>query len=175
MSAPTPQITLALPEQAAALAQLCSKTFLQAYEGRIAQHSLQRFVQQAFSTERIREELHNESCRFYALWLQGQVMGYLKLDLNLAPEDFPTQKALQLHRIYLRREVWGRGYGDSLMDTAESEAQRIGATLLWLNVWQENPGAIAFYQRRGFSILREIPYTMNDNEVFDDWLMIKRL
>lgn len=42
--------------------------------------------------------------------------------------------------------------------------------ILWLGVWQENKGAIQFYERHGFQKFGTHPYFIGSDEQ-TDWLM----
>ena len=39
--------------------------------------------------------------------------------------------------------------------------------MLWLGVWQENPRAIAFYQRSGFNIVAEQTFMLGSDRQMD--------
>jgi ribosomal protein S18 acetylase RimI-like enzyme len=62
----------------------------------------------------------------------------------------------------------GRGIGSSLLAAALRQTSRDGFDCLWLKVWDQNPGAIAFYERHGFLTLGQVPYTEGgmDDQVF---------
>lgn len=44
-----------------------------------------------------------------------------------------------------------RGYGLELLRLLEEEARRHGAEKSWLDVWTDNPGALALYTRFGYA------------------------
>lgn len=48
----------------------------------------------------------------------------------------------------------GRGIGTNLMACAELYARERGCTRLWLAITNDNTDAMAFYQRRGFRMVR---------------------
>jgi ribosomal protein S18 acetylase RimI-like enzyme len=45
----------------------------------------------------------------------------------------------------------GRGVGAALMQACLEEAGRRGCETVWLDVWERNPRAIAFYRKWGFA------------------------
>jgi ribosomal protein S18 acetylase RimI-like enzyme len=48
----------------------------------------------------------------------------------------------------------GRGSGGALLDAVLDRARRAGATRVWLITTNDNTGALRFYQRRGFDLVR---------------------
>jgi ribosomal protein S18 acetylase RimI-like enzyme len=48
----------------------------------------------------------------------------------------------------------GRGAGGALLDRIEAEARRTRRTRVWLITTNDNTGALRFYQRRGYDLVR---------------------
>lgn len=72
----------------------------------------------------------------------------------------------KLHKIYLLPDQQGKGLGKLLMEEVCNRVEKAGGQFLDLNVNRCNP-ARYFYERNGFSIIREEdipigPYWMND-------------
>jgi ribosomal protein S18 acetylase RimI-like enzyme len=72
----------------------------------------------------------------------------------------------KLHKLYVLPENHGKGYGKALIDEIKKRLKEKSATHIDLNVYQKNP-ALKFYERIGFTILREEiipfgPYTLFD-------------
>ena len=78
----------------------------------------------------------------------------------------------EIERIYLDRRWHGEGVGTALMDLCIAQAARWGCDGVWLDVWQKNPRAIAFYQRVGFTIVAETNFTLG-TDVQADWVMAR--
>jgi ribosomal protein S18 acetylase RimI-like enzyme len=57
--------------------------------------------------------------------------------------------------IDLLPEAQGQGWGRQLMETFTSQLQRMGVPGVHLGVSKENQGAVVFYERVGFSILKD--------------------
>lgn len=57
----------------------------------------------------------------------------------------------EIKRMYVRPAVQGRGVGRLLLDRLESEARRLGATGLVLEMGDRQPQASALYRRSGFT------------------------
>jgi putative acetyltransferase len=70
----------------------------------------------------------------------GRLLGFVVLSPELRQLD---QIAVDLHH-------WGKGVGEALL----AEAKRLSPRGLWLDVNEDNPRAIAFYEKHGFRRLR---------------------
>jgi GNAT superfamily N-acetyltransferase len=83
-----------------------------------------------------------------------------KIHVSHLPENpAPWLAAYPAHlHIDLLPEIQGRGAGRLLMDTLNAELLRRGVPGVHLGVNAENSGAIAFYRKMGFSVLREEPW-----------------
>jgi diamine N-acetyltransferase len=72
----------------------------------------------------------------------------------------------KLHKLYVLPENHGKGYGRAFIDEIRKRLREKSVAHLDLNVYKNNP-ALKFYERIGFSILREEtipfgPYTLYD-------------
>ena len=56
--------------------------------------------------------------------------------------------------------MWSGGIGEKLLDHCVGFARDLGKEVLWLGVWEENPRAIRFYEKHGFTRVGtlEFPY-----------------
>jgi putative acetyltransferase len=61
-----------------------------------------------------------------------------------------SPKLRYLDQIVVDLDHWGKGVGEALI----TEAKRVSPRGLWLDVNQDNPRAIAFYEKHGFRRLR---------------------
>ena len=76
---------------------------------------------------------------------------------------------------HIQQAAEGRrsGVGSLLMEEAEKRAAAAGCKAIYLEMAVNNAAARAFYEGRGYSILRTLPRYYN-NEL-DGYLMTKRL
>lgn len=78
--------------------------------------------------------------------------------------------------VYVRKNMRGAGLAKNLLDTVADYARGIGVVQLELTVSAENPAAIGFYMREGFSEVGRIPGGfLHDGREIDDVIMIRRL
>lgn len=119
---------------------ILKEVFTDTYGPALKQAVLESFLTQQFSEEKVAAELeHYRLAQF-----DNKVVGLLKLR-SLA------QQRLELEKLYISKEARAMGFGKLLIDDAVAGAGQLQAKCLWVKVWQENRGALAFYKARGFS------------------------
>ncbi len=140
------------------LRQLAEATFRDAWEASNDPVHFEAYCREHFASERLAAELAHPRSEFYFAECEGAPIAYLKLNLGARPgasaqlwEPLWPEEAVQIERIYVVRAFQGRGVGERLLAFAEERARQVGASWLWLSVWQEAPQAIRFYERHGFS------------------------
>lgn len=140
------------------LAALGAKTFYDAYAPMLPAAELAAFVMDTFSPELQAAELADPATVFLILEVDGVVAGYAKLQAEpLAPAESGTRD-LKVARIYLRQEWTGRGAGSALMAACLAEAASAGFDTIWLEVWEENTRAQAFYRKWGFAEVGSVTF-----------------
>ncbi|WP_064682507.1 GNAT family N-acetyltransferase [Rhizobium bangladeshense] len=78
--------------------------------------------------------------------------------------------------VYVRAELRGTGLAGTLLETISDHARDIGVRQLELFVSAENPAAIRFYQRQGFSEIGRIPGgVLEEGREIDDVMMARRI
>ena len=65
-----------------------------------------------------------------------------------------------LEDLWVPRSSWGQGVGSALLARAEQEIAARGIATAHLSVIASNARAIAFYERRGWQRLREVPHEL---------------
>jgi diamine N-acetyltransferase len=163
------------------LLPVAKQSFIDAFEKDSNPENFKLYVAKAFTEEVMLEELQHPESIFYALNVEntenteGPLMtGYVKLRWDRSNEFFPTEKAIELQRLYLLAQYWNKGYGKILLDFSENYAREHGFEWIYLVVWLENHGAIRFYERNGWEKFARKDFMFGD-EVHHDWVLRKRL
>ena len=133
------------------LQKISRQTFYEAFFEVNTEEDMAMYLEHNLSIEKLSVELSNENTEFYFAQLNGQVIGYLKLNANDAQTDLKDEHTLEVERIYLLIEYASKGVGQLLMEKAYQVAQIKKAEYIWLGVWEHNTRAIQFYKRNGFS------------------------
>ena len=140
----------ALPTEAPALSELATRLFLETYAGQIPATDLDTHVRATFQPEaQLREITCPGGCVLVAA--EGpDLLGYAQLRPGPPPGAPTAPGALEVARFYVAAPHHGTGLAAELMASCVTWAAREGRKLLWLQVWEANPRAIAFYGKLGF-------------------------
>jgi ribosomal protein S18 acetylase RimI-like enzyme len=128
------------------------------------------YLDKSFTTEIQAAELADPKSVFFIAERDGQMQGYARLLEGPADPNVAAERPVELVRIYARPGETGRGVGSALMKACLEEAAQRGCDVIWLGVWQENPRAVAFYERWGFRKVGTHTFQLGD-DAQTDWIM----
>ena len=152
------------------IAELARETFLQTYGGTSIEEHLAGYVDRHFTEEAIRQELETPEFQFLIV-REGETMaGYAKLRRDRQPRGITDTRCLQLERIYILKAFQARGIGQQLIEHIRNMARTAGDRVLWMQVWQQNEQALAFYHKAGFTICDTAAFHLG-KEVTQDYIM----
>ena len=148
-------IRLATHEDAKILATLGANTFWDTYHtnSNVEQKFIKKYISKAFSVEKIKSELADKNTFFLIVENEGKQVGYSKLILGSSRPEVSSDKPLEISRIYLAKESWGKNLGLVLLDKCIDEAKINDCDVIWLSVWKHNSRAIKFYKKHDFKIV----------------------
>jgi len=132
------------------LQAISRRTFSETFAADNTAADMEQYLNEGFGRDRLLAELRNEGSRSYFAELDGQVIGYLKVNTGGAQTEPIGDKALEIERIYVLKEFHGRHVGQLLYDQAIAVAKELNVDQVWLGVWEKNPRAIHFYRKNGF-------------------------
>ena len=146
------------------------ETFAESFESENSAADMSAYLEEKFSLERLRSELGNAESSFYFVELDGNPVGYLKVNIGSAQSEQSLEDALEIERIYILKKFHGKRLGKLFFDKAVEITTQLKLKRIWLGVWEDNTLAIDFYQRQGFTKFAEHPFALGD-KVDADWLM----
>ncbi|MCB0705211.1 MAG: GNAT family N-acetyltransferase [Saprospiraceae bacterium] len=149
------------------------KTFSEAYAHLNSAENMADYLARSFSTEQLRKELDNPESEFYFAKIQEQTVAYLKINSGLAQTENQKFEALEIERIYVLADYQGRRIGQALIELALSRAQTLSTEYIWLGVWEQNPQAIQFYKKNGFTEFGTHYFQFGDEKQID--IMMRRV
>lgn len=120
----------------------------------------------SFSPERQRDEIADPSWAVLLAVDGPEIVGYAQIA--------PGHGALEIKRFYVAPTRHGRGVAQLLMDAVVRSAAARGAGALWLSVWDQNPRAIAFYRKVGFTETGVTTFEFG-SETQRDYLMMRQI
>lgn len=156
------------------LQKICRKTFYETFADSNTESDMNKFLDEAYSTEKLKAELCEKESETFLAVENGEVLGFLKINEGNAQTEKIFPDALEIQRIYVLKKAKGKGIGTAFMNLAEKIAQDSGISLIWLGVWEHNESAKTFYKNKGFVHFSEHTFVLgNDSQT--DWLLKKEL
>ena len=150
-----PELAVAIrradPQDAGLLAAIGARTFHHTFAPDNTPGDMAAYLTSAFGPAQQAAELADPGTTFLIAEAEGATAGYARLVSAPAPECIPGRRPIEIRRIYAEAAWLGRGVGAALMRACLAEAERLQGDVLWLDVWERNERAIAFYQRWGFA------------------------
>lgn len=162
------------PEQLNLLREISMETYRDTFEESNSEALMQQYFDDALNAEKLTKEFHTIGSHFYFLYLDEQVAGFLKVNVESAQSDDVAKDSLEIERFYIRKPFLRKGLGKALMLFAFDIAKQLGKITLWLGVWEHNGSALAFYKALGFYKVGEHPFDMA-GDIQTDWLLKKDL
>ena len=132
------------------LVEMAAEAFRDTYREIVDPHDMEHYVTTALTSDYFLPHVDDPSSSLLLAIAGAQLVGYALVTRSVPPACVNRFSPVELARIYLRREVIGKGYGASLMRAVQAEARRLRADGIWLGVYDRNLRARAFYQRWGF-------------------------
>ena len=132
------------------------------------------YLDNNFSSEVLTKEINNPNSAFYLVKFGGESVAYFKTNIGKAQTEPNHDDGLEVERIYVTKSYHRQGFGQRMLEKAETLARSLGKKYIWLGVWKENPEAIQFYQKMGFSKIGVHVFQLG-NEAQVDYMMAKDL
>ena len=158
-------------DDAAALADLHRRSFVETFAHLYRPEDLQAFLEQ-LSEEGFRKELLDGEHRIRFAEAGGVPIAFVKLGPITLPVE-PARPALEFRQLYVLKAWQGAGVAQALSEWAIGQARRLGAEELYLSVFTENHRAKAFYRRYGFTYVGPYKFMVGEQADEDEiWKLI---
>jgi ribosomal protein S18 acetylase RimI-like enzyme len=154
------------------LKTIAYETYDDTFRSMNTKKTIEAYLEQSFNKSKLLSELDNKSSKFYFLYSGNILVGYLKINEELAQTDIRDHNSLEIERIYIKKEYKGNGYGKYLIEHSIQLAIEMKKHYIWLGVWENNIDAIQFYKRMGFTESGRHFFRMGDELQID--LILKR-
>ncbi len=160
--------------QAEILAPFARALFYDAYKDSTDGEDMGVYLDNAFNLSKVQKEISNPKIQYFFACQNDELIGYLKLRWDRNDEKLEDFNPIELQRIYLKREYWGKQLGSELLNFSFNYAIESGFDCLWLLIYRENKKAMRFYQKHGMEIFGE-RYFLFGNTQHLDWVLLKDL
>ncbi|WDF55215.1 GNAT family N-acetyltransferase [Mucilaginibacter sp. KACC 22063] len=152
-------IVTATEQYADVIKQLAEDTWWPTYSPILTEEQIRFMLDKIYDVEVLRQQIITGEQTFLILKEDDNPVGFAGYSAY-GDNDY------KLHKLYCLPQTQGKGYGKLLINTVADIAKKAGAQNLLLNVNRYNK-AKSFYEKMGFSILREEdiaigPFWMND-------------
>jgi len=139
-----------------------------AYGDLMTEDRMQYMLQLFYSPSSLQQQMLEKGHEFLMAEMDEEPVGFA----SFGPLD--TNGSYKLHKLYVRTDIQGKGLGRSLIDAIITSIAATNATSLFLHVKRDNP-AVHFYQKLGFTIIREEDLDIGNGFFMNDYLMEKKL
>lgn len=156
------------------LQSLSISSFVATYGAQNTEHHFKSYLDTAFSTDQMLNELIDPLNVFIGSFDEGNLVGYIKLRNSEPLPCISVKNVIEVEGVDADPERKGQGIGKGLLRAAEAYSLDKGFAHIWLGVWSENSAAIGFYETKGFEKVGKKTFMMADDPQVD-YVMIKVL
>ncbi len=149
------------------------RTFTETFSSDNSEENITEYLDNGFSTEKLKTELTDKNAEFYFAELKGRVIGYLKVNSGQSQTEIKDKNYLEIERIYVLKEYHGKKVGQLLYEKAIKIAKSKNAEYVWLGVWEKNPRAIKFYEKNGFVVFDKHIFKLGNDKQTDLMMKLK--
>lgn len=150
MNSPSFRLRRATPADADILARLGPDTFQEAFGDEFPAAVIAARMNAVYDPGRLAQDLADAAQAWFLAEAGDAAIGFLALRNGPAPVPVAGERPVELARVYVRAAWHGRGPGFALMEAGIAEAGQRRADVLWLQAWERNAKALAFYRAHGF-------------------------
>jgi ribosomal protein S18 acetylase RimI-like enzyme len=170
MKGPEPsrtKIIRATEQDLPVIAELAGVIWRACYPGIIGPAQIEYMLAQMYTLDTLRREISSQGICYNLLLADDKPAGFA------SHGPTPEPDAMKLHKLYVLRELHGRGLGSLLLRHVEEQVRTAGAHRLVLSVNKRNAQAIAAYKRNGFAVVDSVVTDIGGGFVMDDYIMAR--
>ncbi len=160
-------------EDLISLQTISIKTFHDTFAEFNTREDMDNYLEETFNKNQLAAELQDPDTAFYLAKSGEETIGYLKLGLNNQRVEL-AGKSIEIERVYIDQSHLGKSIGQQLLNKAIAVAHESNCEFIWLGVWENNPRAIRFYEKNGFTTFGTHPFKLG-NDLQTDFLMKLKL
>jgi len=134
------------------------------------------YLEKNFTKEVLEIDFLDTNIFYFFVCNDDEQIGFVKLHINWAVKDYPSEEAIYLERLYLKKAFCGRGIGSEVMQKLFKISESYSKKAIWLRAMPSTP-AVRFYSRLGFQSIAEgkIPFPFIKPEHSPLYTMVKNL
>lgn len=126
----------------------------------------EKYKANSFNPEVFRQQIHDNNVALYLIYEEKgkPAAGFLKLNIDKAYGDMNEKDSLELERIYLIKEVSGKGVGRKVLEFVDAFARERNKKYIWLKV-MDSSSAKEFYSKSGYKVIADYMLTFPEMKV----------
>jgi ribosomal protein S18 acetylase RimI-like enzyme len=140
---------------AVSLAKFAEHTFKDAFVYDNLASNIDMYCQQNFSSQIQQQEILNSNVVTFLAEVDQALVGFAQMKLESSVDCVNASRPAELYRLYVATNQHGTGIAHKIIQEVLCRASEANSDRLWLGVWEDNPKAIAFYQKYGFKMVGE--------------------
>jgi diamine N-acetyltransferase len=144
------EIRYATPADNVLLAELGRQTFYETFVADNTPEDMTAYLAASFSPDKQATELADPASTFLIAEDGDEAIGYARLKVGQPAACVTGVRPIEIVRLYARKDQLGLGVGARLMQACLDEAVKQARDTIWLDVWEQNSRARAFYRKWGF-------------------------
>ena len=114
------------------------------------------YLERCFSQENLVKELEEKNAAYYFVFYNSDRVGILRFVYHTGISKTDKKNATFIHRIYLRRDMQGKGIGKQLFNWMAGQARVNQNEALWLKAMDTQTQALKFYEKEGYQLVDRI-------------------
>lgn len=162
------RIRIATVEDIPVLQQLRDEIWRPTYKDLMSPEQLEYMLEMMYSTTALSSQMTEKQHQFLLLYDDQRPIGFASYSTT---EEAGVYK---LQKIYLHGDYQGKGIGRLLLDDVITKVKAANATILELDVKRDNKARF-FYEKQGFSIVKEKDTNIGNDYWMRDYVMRKPL
>ncbi len=136
-----------------------------AYGEILSKEQLDYMLARFYAVETLEQQMNERKHVFYIVINDVEKpLGFISYELNCEPQK------TKIHKIYVLPETQGTGLGKQLVALVKEEALKNNQNAIFLNVNKYNKAKF-FYEKLGFTIVKEEVIEIGNDYVMDDYVM----
>jgi diamine N-acetyltransferase len=156
------------------LTELGKQTFYEAFGEVTSPDDMAAHLKSSFNRATIENQIKDERSLFFIAEMDSLSAGYVYSYPNSTPSCIKANPAIQLVRLYLRKQYYGRAVGDALMQISIDQSRSRGYQSIWLSSWELNHRANAFYKRWQFKAVGRQKFTVG-SDIQNDFILSRKI
>lgn len=158
---------------ARALSALGRKLYRIYFEHLWTKAGFDRFLDDEMDADLIGRDIVEGLACHYWIDLDGEAVGFAKTKPDHEMPD-SNERGTLLEKLYILPQHTSRGLGQQVLSALMARARADGASLIWLDVLKINDRARRAYEKAGFTISGEAPFSTDLHDI-GFFVMCRRL